>query len=77
MAGSEPVGQYLVQVCTTTPCQLCGADAIVQALKEELGIELGQTTSDSMFTLVEVECAGACVNAPMMTVNDDYYVTRC
>ncbi|EGF79652.1 hypothetical protein BATDEDRAFT_33281 [Batrachochytrium dendrobatidis JAM81] len=73
MYNRDPVGKYFLQVCTTTPCQLCGSDAIVKAAEETLGIKLGETTSDNMFTLVEVECAGACVNAPVMAVNDDYY----
>jgi NADH dehydrogenase (ubiquinone) flavoprotein 2 len=63
-----------VQVCTTTPCELCGASKIVEALEKELGIGIGQTTADSLFTLAEMECAGACVNAPMMAINDHYFV---
>lgn len=69
------MGKYFVQVCTTTPCQLCGSDAIVDAVKKNLQIDLGETTADKKFTLIEVECLGACVNAPMMVVNDDYYVS--
>jgi NADH dehydrogenase (ubiquinone) flavoprotein 2 len=58
-----------------TPCQLggCGSDAIVKAIKEELGIKQGETTKDGLFTFIEVECLGACVNAPMIQINDDYY----
>ncbi len=58
-----------------TPCQLggCGSDAIVKAISEHLGIEAGETTPDGMFTFIEVECLGACVNAPMVQINDDYY----
>jgi NADH dehydrogenase (ubiquinone) flavoprotein 2 len=61
--------------CPQTPCQLggCGSDAIVQAIKEHLGIKQGQTTADGLFTFIEVECLGACVNAPMVQINDDYY----
>jgi NADH dehydrogenase (ubiquinone) flavoprotein 2 len=70
----EPVGRYFVQVCTTTPCQLCGSGKIIDVLKRELGIEVGQTTPDNLITLVEVECAGACVNAPVLAINEDYYV---
>lgn len=70
----DPVGKYFLQVCTTTPCQLCGSTSILDAIKDELGINVGETTKDQKFTLVEVECAGACVNAPMLAVNDDYYV---
>ena len=74
MNSSDPVGKFFLQVCTTTPCQLCGSTGIVDAIKDELGIQVGETTKDNMFTLVEVECAGACVNAPVLAVNDDYYV---
>lgn len=58
-----------------TPCQLggCGSDKIVKAITEHLGITPGHTTEDGLFTFVEVECLGACVNAPMVQINDDYY----
>ena len=58
-----------------TPCQLggCGSDAIVKAINEHLGITPGHTTEDGLFTYIEVECLGACVNAPMVQINDDYY----
>lgn len=58
-----------------TPCQLggCGSDVIVKAIKEHLGIKQGETTADGLFTFIEVECLGACVNAPMVQINDDYY----
>ena len=74
VANREPIGKYFLQVCTTTPCELCGSSEIVKAVENELGIKVGETTADNLFTLVEVECAGACVNAPVMAVNDDYYV---
>ncbi|KAI2623766.1 thioredoxin-like [2Fe-2S] ferredoxin-domain-containing protein [Xylaria nigripes] len=75
MYNRTPVGKFHVQACTTTPCQLggCGSDAIVKAIKEELGIKQGETTKDGLFTFIEVECLGACVNAPMIQINDDYY----
>ncbi|KAJ3407289.1 hypothetical protein CcCBS67573_g02309 [Chytriomyces confervae] len=73
MFNREPVGKYFLQVCTTTPCQLCNSDAILDAVEKNLGIKVGETTKDKMFTLVEVECAGACSNAPVLAVNDDYY----
>lgn len=73
MYNTAPVGQNLVQFCTTTPCWLCGSDEIVKATKEHLGIGLGETTPDGKFSLMEVECLGACVNAPMVQINDDYY----
>lgn len=75
MYNRTPVGKYHVQACTTTPCQLggVGSDAIVAAIKTELGIAQGETTSDGLFTFIEVECLGACVNAPMIQINDEYY----
>lgn len=75
MYNRTPVGKFFVQACTTTPCQLggCGSDVIVKAIKEELGIKQGQTTADGLFTFIEVECLGACVNAPMIQINDEYY----
>ncbi|MDP1723538.1 MAG: NADH-quinone oxidoreductase subunit NuoE [Alphaproteobacteria bacterium] len=73
MFNLKPVGQHLVQVCTTTPCWLRGSDSIMDTCKSKLGIGLGETTADKQFTLVEVECLGACVNAPLVQINDDYY----
>jgi len=73
MFNLRPVGRYLLQVCTTTPCWLRGSDAVVEACERKLGVGVGQTTEDGLFTLVEVECLGACVNAPILQVNDDYY----
>jgi len=69
----EPVGQTCINVCTTTPCWLRGSADIVAACEGALGIGLGETTDDSAFTLREVECLGACVNAPMVQIGDDYY----
>ncbi|RSM17529.1 NADH-ubiquinone oxidoreductase 24 kDa subunit, mitochondrial [Fusarium ambrosium] len=75
MYNRTPVGKFFVQICTTTPCQLggCGSDVIVKAIKNHLGIKQGETTADGLFTILEVECLGACVNAPMIQINDDYY----
>jgi NADH-quinone oxidoreductase E subunit len=73
MYNLKPVGTHFVQVCTTTPCWLVGSEGIVDACKKHLGIGLGETTADGKFSLVEVECLGACVNAPMAQINDDYY----
>ncbi len=73
MFNLAPVGKHLVQICTTTPCWLRGSDEIVAACEQRLGVEVGGSTDDGEFTLVEVECLGACVNAPMMQINDDYY----
>ena len=68
-----PVGKNLLQVCTTTPCWLRGSDDIVSVCKNKLGINFGETTKDNKFTLLEVECLGACSNAPMVQINDDFY----
>jgi NADH-quinone oxidoreductase E subunit len=73
MYNLKPVGKHFVQVCTTTPCWLVGSEHVVNACKKHLGIGLGETTADGNFTLIEVECLGACVNAPMAQINDDYY----
>ena len=73
MYNLAPVGKYLVQVCGTTPCHLCGAADIINACEKHLKIHMGETTKDGLFTLMEVECLGACVNAPMVQINDDYY----
>ncbi|TPX51588.1 hypothetical protein SeMB42_g00123 [Synchytrium endobioticum] len=73
MYNREPVGKYFLQVCTTTPCALRDAGAILETIARHLGITVGGTTDDKLFTLIEVECAGACVNAPVLAVNDDYY----
>ncbi len=73
MYNLAPVGKYLIQMCTTTPCWLCGSDDIVNACKKRLGIGMNETTEDGYFTLMEVECLGACCNAPMVQINDDFY----
>lgn len=73
MYNLKPVGRHFVQVCTTTPCWLRGSADVVKACEKHLGIAVGETTKDGLFTLKEVECLGACVNAPMMQIGDDYY----
>lgn len=73
MYNLSPVGDHLVGVCTTTPCWLRGSEAVMAACRKTLGIHAGETTEDGSITLVEVECLGACVNAPMMQVGDDYF----
>jgi NADH-quinone oxidoreductase subunit E len=73
MFNLRPVGRYLLQACTTTPCWLRGSDDVVRVCENKLGIGVGGTTKDGLFTLVEVECLGACVNAPILQVNNDYY----
>jgi len=73
MYNKQPVGKFLIQICRTTPCWLRGSDDITAACKQKLGIDVGETTADNKFTLVEVECLGGCVNAPVVQINDDYY----
>lgn len=73
MYNLKRVGKYHIQVCTNISCWLCNSDGIVKVLERKLGIGLGQTTADQRFTLVAVECLGACVNAPMLQINDDYH----
>lgn len=73
MFNLKPVGKHHVQVCTTTPCWLRGSDEILQSCKHKLGIGVGEVTEDGEFSLIEVECLGACVSAPMVQINDDYY----
>merc|ERR1712196_503090 len=73
MFNREPVGKYFIQLCGTTPCMVCGSEAIKKAIEDHLGIQEGETTPDGLFTLKEVECLGACANAPMVQLNDDFY----
>ncbi len=78
MLNLAPVGTYHIQLCGTTPCMLCGAEQVRRAIEQALGLvsdgrHSAQTTHDGTFTLTEVECLGACANAPMMQINDDYY----
>jgi NADH-quinone oxidoreductase E subunit len=74
MYNTKPVGKYHLQVCTTTPCWLRGSDEIVSACKKVSGINgFGQSSEDGLFTMTEVECLGACVNAPILQINDDYF----
>lgn len=73
MYNLEPVGKFMIEICTTTPCWLRGSENIVEACKQRLGIDVGQTTLDGLFTLKEAECLGACVNAPMCQIGAHYY----
>ncbi|MEI6987323.1 MAG: NADH-quinone oxidoreductase subunit NuoE [Rhodospirillaceae bacterium] len=73
MYNLAPVGKHLIEVCTMTPCWLRGSDDVLAACKKRLGIGPGETTADGQFTVVEVECAGACVNAPVAAIGDHYY----
>jgi NADH-quinone oxidoreductase subunit E len=72
MYNLQPVGRHHVQVCGTTPCMLRGSDDVLAACYAK-GLKKGQTTPDGLFTLTEVECLGACANAPMVQINDDNY----
>ena len=72
MFNLEPVGRFHVQVCGTTPCMLAGSDDVFKACAKR-GLKKGKTTEDGLFTLTEVECLGACANAPMVQINDDNY----
>ena len=73
MYNLKPVGTCLIEVCQTGPCWLRGADDIVEHLKSKLNIEVGETTSDGMFTLKTVECLGSCGTAPMLQVGSKYH----
>ncbi len=74
MFNMAPIGRVHLQVCGTTPCWLRGSDEIARACRDEIGVTgYKQTSADGMFTLSEVECLGACVNAPILQVDDDYY----
>lgn len=66
-------GKYFIQLCGTTPCMICGSEEIKKTIENHLGIKNGETSKDGLFTLLEVECLGACANAPMIQLNDDYY----
>jgi len=73
MYNLSPVGKYFIQVCTTTPCMIRGANKLVEACKEKISENESELSDDKSCSWVEVECLGACVNAPMMQINDEYY----
>ena len=73
MFNLEPVGKYFIQICRTTPCWLRGSNKLSEVAKHVTGCLTGETSKDNKFTVVEVECLGACCNAPMVQINDDYY----
>ena len=73
MYNLSPVGKYFVQVCTTTPCMIRGAYKLVEACKEKISKNQNTLSNDGKCSWVEVECLGACVNAPMMQINEDYF----
>ena len=73
MYNLSPVGKYFIQVCTTTPCMIRGANKLVEACKEKISENESELSQDKNCSWMEVECLGACVNAPMMQINDDYF----
>ena len=73
MFNLEPVGENFIQICRTTPCWLRGSNKLLEVAKNVTGCSIGETSKDNKFTVVEVECLGACCNAPMVQINDDYY----
>ncbi|MFZ9878499.1 MAG: complex I 24 kDa subunit family protein, partial [Chitinophagaceae bacterium] len=73
MYNLAPVGKYFVQVCTTTPCAIRGSGKIVEMCKKHISLKEGHLSEDKKSSWIEVECLGACVNAPMIQINDDYY----
>ena len=73
MFNLEPIGKNYIQICRTTPCWLRGSNQLSEVARDITGCKLGETSNDKKFTVVEVECLGACCNAPMVQINDDYY----
>ena len=72
MFNLAPVGKYYIQLCGTTPCMLCGSDELIKILERRVGPQR-TVTADGLFSWLEVECLGACCNAPMVQINDDFY----
>ncbi len=73
MLYKQPVGRYVLQVCTNISCLLCNSETLMAHLQKKLGIKAGETTPDRKFTLLEVECLGSCGTAPVVQINDDYH----
>ena len=73
MYNSRPVGKNLVQICRTSPCWLRGSDKITKTICEETKCPINETSKDNLFTVVEVECLGACSNGPMIQINNDFF----
>lgn len=73
MYNRRPVGRYLIQVCTNISCHLCGGEEVLERFLEGAGVRLGETTDDGLFTVMEVECLGACGFATVVQINDEYY----
>jgi len=69
----DPVGKYVIEVCQTGPCAICGGEDMISYLEEKLNIKMGETTEDKLFSLKAVECLGACGSAPVMQVNTEFY----
>lgn len=69
----KPKGKHLIQVCRSIACEFCGHEKITQAVKDRLGIDVGETTDDGMFTLIELECLGSCDTAPVALVDHDLH----
>ena len=69
----DPVGKYVIEVCQTGPCAICGGEDMIQYLEEKLQIKVGETTQDKLFSLKAVECLGACGSAPVMQVNTEFH----
>jgi NADH-quinone oxidoreductase E subunit len=73
MYNLQPVGRYLIQVCTNVACNLCGADEVVEAFLEQIGTEQGETSADGLFTVIEAECLGACGFPAAVQINERYF----
>jgi NADH:ubiquinone oxidoreductase subunit E len=73
MYNLSPVGKYFVQVCTTTPCMIRGSNKLVEVCKNKISQNQNELSSNKICSWIEVECLGACVNAPMMQINEDYF----
>ena len=73
MYNLSPVGKYHIEICTTTPCMLRGSDLMLDLCKKKLGLNVGDISEDKIFSLGKVECLGACVNAPIVKINENYY----
>ncbi|AWD33043.1 NADH-quinone oxidoreductase subunit E [Candidatus Fokinia solitaria] len=73
MFHSKKIGKYLIQICRTVVCALCRNQVIYDAIRDTISIGVGETSEDELFTVVEVECLGSCINAPVIMINDHYY----
>ncbi len=73
MYHQHPTGKYKLQVCTNVSCLLCGSDMVLKTIKDKIGIGIGETTADGLFSVHEVECLGSCGTAPVISVNKEYH----